>query len=91
MVERRPDVQSAKLSQARAGEAVGGNGGEALLHVTVDLDMKSREALEQGPLPGGQVAQGNQMLGQRSRLIALPGARRLGELSLFDQAVMDSQ
>ncbi len=36
--------------------------------------MKSREALEQGPLPGGQVAQGNQMLGQRSRLIALPGA-----------------
>ena len=83
---------SPRLGQALAGRPAGGDGGEALLHVAaVGLDVHGRQGLDGGSLGGIEVPQGDQVIGQGSRLVARPGVERGDELSLLDQAVLQGQ
>ena len=72
--ERGLDLGLAQLRQAGAGGAVGGDGGQALLHVAVLLDVdRGHDRFEAGAGGGVEVAAGDQVVGQAPGLVAGPG------------------
>jgi hypothetical protein len=83
----RVNVGVAKAGQAVASALAGRDGGEAPPHIAaVGLDVQRRQGLDGGSLGGIEVPQRDQVIGQRSRLVAGPGVERGDELRLLDQA-----
>jgi hypothetical protein len=87
--ERRLDLRLAQRRQAGARRSVGGDGGQALLRVTVmGLKVNLGQCVQERPLRGGQVAACLQMVGQALGLVECPGLKGKHELALVDQAVL---
>ena len=77
---------SPRRGQALAGRAAGGEGGQALLGVAaVLLQVQGDQASTPAALVGVEVAAGDEVLGQRPRLVAGPGLEGGDELVLVDQ------
>ena len=72
--------------QALERGLAGGDGDEAAHDVAaVGLDVQVGQGLNHRPLGGAQVAQGDGVVGQRSRLVAGPGVEGGHELGRLDQ------
>ena len=87
--ERGLDLGLAQLGQAGAGGSVGGDGGQALLHVaTVRFQVDLGQRLEAARFWRRQVAAGFEVVGQALGLVAGPCLKGEHELALVDQAVL---
>ena len=72
--ERGLDLGLAQLGQAGAGGSVGGDGGQALLHVAACfLTWTATSASRPAPASASQVTAGDEVVGQAPGLVAGPG------------------
>jgi hypothetical protein len=82
-------LRPARLSRV---DLAAGRAAEALLDVvTVGLEVQSRQGFHDRPLRGAEVPQGDEMVGERSRLVAGPGVERGDKLGLLDQAGLQGE
>ncbi len=87
--EGASDIGIIDASQALAGGPPCWDPGEAALHVAaVFVDMQTDHRLDPGTLLKVEVAEGNEVLGQRPSLVTGPGLKRGDRLNLIDQAVL---
>jgi hypothetical protein len=85
------DVGVADAGQFFAGRAAGGDRRQAPLGIAMLLDVQGRQRLDRGPLGGVEVAQGDEVIGQRPALVAGPGPEGVDELVLVDQGVLQGE
>jgi hypothetical protein len=86
------DVRVRHGGQALEGGRAGGDGGQAPRDVAaVGLDVQVGERLDHRPLGGAQVAQGDEVVGQRSRPVGGPGVEGGHEMGRRNQAVLEGQ
>ena len=84
-----PMSASPRLSQALAGGAAGGDGGQTPLDVAaVLLDVACHQGLDGGAVVGIEVAASDQVVGQGAGLVEGPGLEGGDELDLVDQPVL---
>ena len=90
--ERPLDLRVPDRREALERGLAGGDGGQALLDVAaVGLDVQVGQGLDHRPLGVAQVAQGDEVVGQGSRLVAGPGVEGGDELGRLDQAVLQRE
>ena len=80
---------SGSPSSARlARVALGRDGGQALLHVTMFPDVEGNDGVEPGAGFGVKVAPVDEVVGQGRRFVAGPGVEGRDQSSLIDHAVL---
>src|SRR5262249_51779892 len=82
------DLGLAQRSQAGAGGSVGGDGGQAVLHAAVLLDVQGDDRFEVGAGVGVKVTPGDELVGQAPGLVAGPGLEGGDQGALVDQPVL---
>ena len=85
------ELRVAEGGEPLAGGPAGRERGEALLGVAVLLEVPRDEGLDGGAVVGVEVAAGDEVVGQGSRLVAGPGLEGGDELDLVDQAVLQGE
>jgi hypothetical protein len=82
----------ARLSQVDAGGAAGRDGGQTLISVAaVFLQVPRHQGLDGRSVVDVEVAQRNEVVGQRARLVEGPGLEGGDELALVDQTDLEGQ
>jgi hypothetical protein len=92
LAERPLDVRVLHGGQALERGLAGGDVGQAPRDVAaVRLDVQVGQGLDHRPLGVAQVAQGDEVVGQGSRLVAGPGMKSGHELGRLDQASLQRE
>ena len=92
MGEGLVDLVIAHRGEHRAGGRARAQGGEAPLGTSVvGLQVDRGDRLDSRALPLAEMAQGDEVIGQRLVLIGGPGPHAVGELGLVDQVVLEGE
>ena len=92
IAERLVDIRVAQVCQVFTGGPAGRDGGEARCDIaTVGLDVQLGQGLNIRPLCGVEIAQSDQVVGERPRLVTGPRVKGGDELRRLDQAVLEGE
>jgi hypothetical protein len=92
LAQRRLEIDVAELGQAFASRLASGECGEALLDVTsVALEVSQDESFDRNAVVCIQIPSIDEVISQRSSLVAGPSVERGDELRLLDQAILQGE
>ncbi len=92
MGEGLPGLGAAHRGEHGAGGGAGSDGGEAALGLAVvGLEVDRGDGLDSRALPVGEVAERDEVIGQRLGVVGGPSPQAVRELVLVDQAILEGE